>query len=330
MSVFHNLYTEKYEKYEQRQKFTDFVSHFNYFDNYMTSLLSSFTWKNLPDERLPSFMIEEMFQYGGCVAGILDDGAPRIYSAFLNGNLLPNGLMTKCTIIRPDATEKTFPIDDVVVGFNNCFRMPYIFKVNQYAEQTNYIFLAILSAIKKAIMPAIINTSDESLMKELLDIKTSDMRNLETFLVSLKSRFDTKDMDIQQIYDNTKIDVLALWDVFTRSKNNFYTTFGINNVEIQKRERLTEAEGSGNDEITRYTLFNDMYMRRVEFKDAFNKKFGTDIYFEVNRDISTVYQLQLSNDEKVEIGNISESRGATIVNDRSPDKEIEEDDKIED
>ncbi len=332
MSVFQNLYTNQFENEECKSNWKKFYEDFNYFDNYMTTLLNTFTWSNLPDKTLPPFMVEYFFQYAGMVwcGTDKDDGELHIYPCQNMGKMQYNAVFDKVTIMRPNGTSFVANTRDGVLGFNNAFRMPYYYKVLQFARKTSYAHRAVDKALEKAIMPVLINTADESMLKELQELRNNKDKILYPFLVSLKGRFDTKDIDIKDIYDNTKIDVLALWDVTTRYRNLFYSTFGINNVEIQKRERLTEAEGSGNDEIVRYTLLDDMYKRRKEFCEGCKEKFNLDIEFSLNRDISTVYQLSLDNDDKVNIGNIAESRGATIQQDnKSPDEEVKEDENEE-
>ena len=96
--------------------------------------------------------------------------------------------------------------------------------------------------------------------------------------------------------------------------------FGINNVEVQKRERLTQAEGSGNDEYVRYTLLWDLFDNRRTFVDNVKEKFNHELEFELNRDIQTVYQLDIQtvyqltvdNDQKIADALIEITKGSNI------------------
>lgn len=317
MSVFEKLYAEQFKKSEENAKLLKYYEDFNYYDNYLSAVVNTFTWRNLPDETLPPFTLEQFFVYAGTVGMVHDkkeNGNPlRIYPAFGQGKLLPNGKWSKYLFIRPDGIQFFAPIEECVIGYNNSMKLPDYFKILQFAKKTSLAHRAVDKALLKAIMPSLVQASDEAMIKQMGEIEENPELCLKMFFATMKGKFDTKAFETAELFDNTKIDVLALWDVCVRYRNLFYTTYGINNVEIQKRERLTEAEGAGNDEITRYTLLDDKYKRRCEFRDECNKTFGTDIQFDLNRDISTVYQMQLDNDDKIEIGNIAESRGATVT-----------------
>ena len=72
---------------------------------------------------------------------------------------------------------------------------------------------------------------------------------------------------------------------------------------------MTEAEGSGNDEITRYTLLDDMYERRKEFIAEVKEKFGVELEVELNRDSATVYNIELDNAQKIDDVQLNIMRG---------------------
>ena len=125
------------------------------------------------------------------------------------------------------------------------------------------------------------------------------------------------------VFDNRETDVLSLWDVFSRYDRMFYRTFGISTVGIQKNERLTEAESTGEEEMTRYTLFQDMYNCRMDGIEQVKKKFNYDLSIEVMRDQKTVYELSQSNEDKIKMRKIEASKGANI---QEPIKEEDNDD----
>ena len=91
-----------------------------------------------------------------------------------------------------------------------------------------------------------------------------------------------------------------------------YTTFGFDTIEIQKRERLTQAEGSANSEISRYSLFMDMFECRRDFADRVKEKFNFDLDVDINRNSNTVYNMQLDNEELIDNELIEISKGSNL------------------
>lgn len=312
MSVFENLYTQKYAELDNKNKLLETVENFNFYDNCMTTVLRSFKWGNLPDEYMPSFLPEVFLQYGGAIGFFYEGETPCIAAAFPEGKLTDSGTFSRYLLIFPSGRTVTRKEEECVIGYNNCFRMPYVYKINQYAERMSRHMRAVDAALDRAMFPTILACEDESQLKELGDYNGNFTAKLKTYLATLKSKFKDGSIEPINLFDNTKNDILALWDGFVRARNLFSTTFGINNVEIQKRERLTQAEGSGNDEMVRYTLFWDMFDNRKTFVEKVKEKFDYELEFEINRDIQTVYQLEVDNEEKISAALTEISKGSNI------------------
>lgn len=312
MSVFSNIYTSRYESSAKTRQAVKAYTDFNFFDSCMTAVVNTFKWQGLPDKGLPPFMIEWFFQNAGMVAMYRkDDGTIAVHPAYPAGELTDNGTYTSYDIITPAGKTYVRKAEEIAIGYNNCFKLPYVYKIDQFAKKMSYALRAVDSALTKATMPvaALFENPDQlKKFEKFIDPETS----MQPFVALLKEKLVAKEVETVSLYDATKVDVLALWDVYVRYRNLFYTTFGINNVEIQKKERLTEAEGAGNDEITRYTLLSDMYNRRVEWVEQCHALFGSEISFELNRDITTVFNLGCTPDEKLEFMwnvNTTESQG---------------------
>ena len=321
MSVFEKLYTEQYKKISDEQKVLQTYEGFNFFDNCMTTLLRSFSWKNIPDKNMPEFMPEVFLQYGGAIGFTKRDDSPVLLSAFGEGKLTKSGTFSSYLLVYPNGEMFSVKEEDCVIGYNNVFRMPYVYKVSQYAEKMTRAICAVDAALDRAIFPAIVGIENESQLIQFSDYQNNFYNKLKTYLVAYKDKLSENDVQVLNLFDNTKNDVLALFDVFVRYRNLFATTFGINNVEIQKRERLTQAEGSGNDEFVRYTLFWDMYDNRRKFVEKVKEKFGYELEIEINRDIQTVYQLEVGNEQKIDDAMIEMTKGSNIP---SPGKQADE------
>lgn len=317
MSTFHNIYLSQYEKSEHFREQEALYQNFDFFDNFFTALLSTFRWENIPNEpKIQSFDLERMFQFSGRVGMISDEnGKLAVYPAFPAGALMKNGEYTNYILIRGDGTQVQRKYDDIALGFNNAFKMPYYYKVRQHADNASYALRAVKTALRRAIMPSLVKAPTPALLSQLEKIRDSaDEAELKAFLVTMAGKFDGNEITVDNFFDNTKNDVLALWDVFVRFRNLYYTTIGIDNVEIQKKERLTQAEGSANSEITRYTILDDMDERRTDFVRECKEKFNSDIKYEIRRGQGTTFDLSLNEDEKVEIARMGAISTTNVAN----------------
>lgn len=314
MSVFQNIYTQQYEKANELNRLKKYVTDFDFFDTCMTTVINTFQWKKLPDTKLPSFMPETFLQYSGRIARYTDDeGNPKIHAAFPSGEITDTGEFTQYTIVTPNGHTYLRKAEDIEICFNNCFKMPYAYKIQNFADKMSYTLRAVDSALIKACLPIAALFENEEQLKKF-DAYSNPETAMQAFVPMLKQGLVDKKVELLNFYDATKIDVLAFWDCYTRIRNVFYTTFGINNVEVQKRERLTEAEGAGNDEITRYSLLDDMYRCRKDFVERCKDHFGDEIELEINRDITTVFQLEADNAEKMELAKLDFTKGTNPAN----------------
>lgn len=328
MSVFQNIYTSKYEQAERDREQVKHATDFNFFDTCLTAVINTFKWNGYPDKKLPQFMIETFFQNAGRVAMYINDnGKLKIHPAYPSGALTDTGDYTAYEIITPNGKSYLRQADDIEVGFNNCFRMPYVYKIEQFSSRMSYALRAVDSALTKACLPNIVLFEDMEQMKKF-DKFTDPQVATQPFVAMLKEKLVSKEAETLSLYEAGKVNVIELWDVYVRYRNLFYTTFGVNNVEVQKRERLTEAEGAGNDEITRYSLLQDMYDNRKDWCERCNKHFDVNMSVEVNRDISTVFELETSNEEKIELAQLDFTKGTNPAQETEPTIE-ESEEKID-
>lgn len=309
MSVFHNIYKQNIEdKYAQIKKETQ-ASFFTIWQSYISTVISTFNWKNLPKDVLIR-QPEEALCYWGRIGFFKEGEEYKIFPAYPSGELLENGKYSKYYMVARNGKQYMRDYDDVEICYNNFNIIPSIFLINELANKSAYALQSVDVSLERAMQPPILTVENEAQFKVLSEALDKE-KNKMPFRITYSEMVEGK-TGLHHIFDNRANDVLALWDVYVRYRNLFYTTFGINNVEIQKRERLTEAEGSGNDEITRYTLLFDMYEQRTDFCKRVKEKFGYNLEVEINRDSATVYQLNLENSDKITDTKINISKGANL------------------
>lgn len=324
MSVFQNIYTSAYESAAGGRNAAKAYTDWDFFDTCMTAVVNTFKWKGYPSKALPSFMIEWFFQNSGRVAMYRNDnGDLAVHPAFPAGELTEDDTYTTYTIITPNGKTYVRNAADIAIGYNNCFKMPYVYKVDQFAKKMSYALRAVDSALTKASLPVAALFENPDQLKKFEKYTDPEIATAP-FVAMIKEKLVAKEVETVSLYDAGAIDVISLWDVYTRYRNLFYTTFGINNVEIQKRERLTEAEGAGNDEITRYSLLSDMYERRKEWCECCKERFGSSITFEINRDLGTVFNLETDNDTKLDMMRLELTKGTNPAEGGADDNAADE------
>lgn len=312
MGVFQNIYLSGLDHYEVVKKFDDIQRAFKLEDIYITALISSFKWKNCPEGTI-NFFIEPYLQLSGRVAVFKDDvGTVKMHPCYPSGYLRESGEYEKYTIIARNGKQWIRNYDEIAIIYNNSFAIPYYGLVTEFASKSSSALLAVDCALERASVPPVLECETDEQMKTAIETLTAN-KNRAFFVKHKQGGYGEGEPKRVSAFDNRETDILSLWDVFSRYDRYFYRTFGISTVGIQKNERLTKAESTGEEEMTRYSLFDDMYQRRIEGVEKANEMFGTDITVEVNRDSKTVFELQLDNEDKIEMEKIEATKGANIT-----------------
>ena len=328
MSVFSKIYEDKIQeiKNEELKRNKDTSVFIN--NICMTTVISSFEWENVPKliRQIPDFIEESLFFFGQMGGFINDNGEFEILPCTRNGSLLENGLSSQYTLYYRNGKTVIKKYEDIELLFNNWSVTPSFIYVDEIAEKMTNALRAVDSALDRAKVPPLICSSKEELTNIITTALNNAYKNLTPYAIVNLSSAIAENITRIPLYDDKEQGIINLWDIFVRYKNLFFTTYGINNVEISKQERLTMAEGSANTEITRFGVFNDMYKHRKEFCKRVKEHFNYDLKVEINRNMDTVVELNMDNKEKIERDkNIIAPYGDQIENEKEEEKEEKED-----
>lgn len=330
-SVFHNIYEQNIQNAYKSSEMEDYRSGNVVYTSYLSTVISSFKWGKLPKNVL-AFAPEKYLCYWGLLGMFKDGEEIKIYPCYPAGALMENGEFEKYIFVAMNGKNWTRTRDEIALCYNNSLAIPSIYNIRELASKSTDALRAVDSALERSMIPAIIECDSETDMAQLSDLYDRKKNQLP-FRLKFKDGFKAEGCTVNDIFDSRKYDMLQMWDVYVRYRNLFYTTYGVNNIEIQKRERLTEAEGSGNDEITRYTLLQDMYDRRQDFVKECKEKFDYDIEITVNRDSATVYNLTLENEDKIDDVKLNLLRGVNTevgeVDDETREENVSKTDESE-
>lgn len=299
MSVFSNVYEDKMREIHTQESISTFSTDLYIRNLFYTTVISSFKWGgDIPEFIGPDedFIEESLFNWGQ-IGYFEHEGKHYIAPCFPSGRLMKNGLYDTYTFIFRNGEMFIKKYDEIELCFDNVFRLPSIIPVNEMVEKCVQALRTVDMLLVRAGLPSIKAIGDEQKIQMIVD-KISLARKKNDPYAIVSGDWIGDDVINIPMYDQKSDDIIAQWDIFVRYKNLFFTTYGVNVVEISKTERLTQAEGESNTEISRYGLFYDKYEHRKSWCDRIKKKFNKTLTLDINRNYETVSALTLTTEEK--------------------------------
>ena len=258
--------------FESMAKTLNDLTYTDYFIRLMLISRSLFEWTGLPDNMNEKWIERYLFAEGNCV--FFKD---PILGYMVTG-LTPNGKLNyynEPTTIRPYAYDY---VGDTLVNDENCvviknndMSIPTTRTIQLYAYKLAEIDRTISVNINAQKTPVIIECSEKermsfrNFMKQRNDnepqIFVTDKMNTEGITVhNLNTPMVFKDLEYQKH---------MVW-------NECMTFLGINNANMDKRERLVDDEVQANNEQVE-ACFNAMLSERQRACEMINKIFGLNV-----------------------------------------------------
>lgn len=298
-SVFHNIYTKNYQNALSSVAEEDFGAITTFRLLCLETVLNTFIWNNLPPDCLP-YMPERYACWWSMFAMFKDDnGDLKLFPAYPSGALKENGQYEKYNIVAMNGHNWTRSRDEIALCYNNTLGTPSIGIINEFADKMANALRAVDCALERSLMPVVFQTSSPEDFKTLSGLYDG-VKNKLPFRVMQSESLISDVKTVNDTFDIHKYDVLSLFDVFTKYRNLFYQTFGIDTLDVLKRERVNATEASAGEDISTFTLLNGMYSRRKEFCEECKEKFGIDISFDINRGVNTNYTITVADEEQIE------------------------------
>lgn len=269
---------EEYFKLCEKYWDKDFIFQYEYYRNIAISL---FEYENLPSG-LTSEIVEEM---------LFDNGQAIFLERKINSGdaVIGTGeyILLKCAGVgrfnlysKPTQfngfglgySVNNVSIDDCVWVRNNISCTPTDVGVMYYCRKIANLEKAIELAINTQKMPFILKVDERQNLLTLQNI----FKQIECGVpaIPVNKKLDTSDVDVVNLSAPYIVDKLQI------QKENvireLQTFLGIDNIPVEKNERLIADEVSGND-----VMLNDVITRQLQFRkqavDEINTKFGLNI-----------------------------------------------------
>lgn len=264
-------------------------------------ILSMFTYENLPSSMDQRFLEKCLFEDGQ--AGILYDLDKKLVvntrcadNGEINQYELPTKINCFSVNFREDRIVYNGIIEDslnketqAVLMLNDEERLPSWVYVFEYAERLADAQKTIDINVRAQRTPILILGSKKQ--KQSLENMYAQYDGYKPVIMGDEdylSQDSIKAVNTGAPYVADKIQNLKkeIW-------NEFLGTFGINNINVEKKERLISAESDSNNEVTNYALKSYFDARKKAVKQI-NELFGTNIEVKINADLFNIVKQEES------------------------------------
>ena len=240
------------------------------FNRFLNLAINRFTWTNLPPG-IESRKLEEFLIRYGMVAFFNDENYGNMILPCFNTSDLNVYYEPTEVNVMGNKFDKKISIDDVVIIRNNATADNDYDDLLTFATRINEIELTMDINLNAQKTPFVV-LCDE---KERLTFKNI-INEVRKFKYAI---FGTKNLKMNNV-DVLNTSSPYLLDKLQQQKRELYNELlsflGINNNNVEKRERLLVDEVNANNEFILVNL-EHMYEERKKACDLINAKFGTNI-----------------------------------------------------
>lgn len=250
-----------------------------YYKKFQRLLMSMFTWCKLPDGISSRFIEDKLFSNGMLIFFKSEMGFYVVAQA------TPIGLNDYEEPIGYNAwginkIHEYVKARDCVVIWNDIFRDSSVGSVNFFAKRLSNVIKTIDVNLEQLKNPNLV-VCPENLKESAKSVMEDRTNGVPYIYVSdkFKDLVQVESLDMH-IKDNTS----SLSNLKKEIENDALTHFGVNNVNVLKKERLVTGEADQNNEQIELNRFS-FYGVRKKAVDEINSKFGLNIELCLSLDI---------------------------------------------
>lgn len=257
------------------------LSNYGFYKSQLKRLIvSMFKWRNLPDGISERF-IEECLYYDGYVIFFKATSGP-LKGSYVVSKASPYSKNIYNEPTHYKAYSSNMMINEIVEA-DKCvlIRNDYLLegsvrKVNHYAKRISELDKTFDINMQHIKHPYIIAGNEN----QIASIKSfyAKFNNGEPYIIVDKKFSDHNDIKVLPTTAENHLQLIQNLrrDIF----NEALTSFGINNVNVNKKERLITAEAEQNNEEIEMNR-NALFLPRLEAIQLINEKFNLDVSIEM-------------------------------------------------
>ena len=266
------------------------------FNRLKLKAISMFEWINLPKE-IDERYLELMLCQNGYVCFFKDQLVPDVDTYFalqctLGGRFNVYNIPTVYQIYTASGYNARRTAEDSVIIYNNLLHSPTVPLLMYHAYNIANVERTIeinLNQLKRPYIFLVPENQRYTLIKLVNDIKN----NQDVIIGNKDLNLD----NINPINTITPNNTLDLYTLKKRYYNEALTDMGINNLNVDKKERLVSDEVSSNDEDVLINRNSMLYARKMACKQI-NEMFGLNIDVKFRNDF-----MEEKQEEYIEIDN---------------------------
>lgn len=276
------------------------ATYYDYLDRMEKICESIFEWVNLPPSMDPRFLEQSLFWFGQ--ASFLKDeekgmintrsctnGKLNIYNRATNVHCFAIGYQTDRIVYTGFKDEKLNEKNQCVVVYNNWNAIPTSATIKLFAYR---MYMAQRSAdvnVMATRTPVLILGSEEQrlTLKNLYNQYDGNQPFIfgdnDILSADMMKAIDTKAPFVANDLEDYKKEI---W-------NEFLTFIGVNNIDVEKKERLISGESNSNNEVINLNLQSYLAPRKEACK-KYNELFGGNIDVRIRSDLFNIIKKEES------------------------------------
>ena len=284
---------KKYISYADKRNSEVFWYNFN---RLKMKAISMFEWINLPEE-IDERYIELMLCQNGYVCFFKDQLVPDVDTYFalqctLGGRFNVYNIPTVYQIYTASGYNTRRTAEDSVIIYNNLLHSPTVPLLMYHAYNIANVERTIEINLNQLKRPYIFLVPENQ--RFTFTKLVNDIKNNQDVIIGNK---DLNLDNLNPINTITPNNTLDLYTLKKRYYNEALTDMGINNLNVDKKERLVSDEVSSNDEDVLINRNSMLYARKIACKQI-NDMFGLNIDVKFRNDF-----MEEKQEEYIEIDN---------------------------
>lgn len=272
---------KKYKTYADWREKENLSEYSFYFRRFKRLLLSLFVWKNLPDGISSRFIEESLFYTGFVIFYKSVGGFYRVSKANVireNEYNEPSIFKAYCNNISFEIDDRFLKSDECVCIYNDVLREGNFDNVNFFSKKLCNIEKTIDCDLEHLKHPYIIG-APEGKVEEVRRMIAKAV-NGEPYIVEKNGGITSSNYDYSFFNAGAPNNISDLQDLKHEYINEALTFFGVNNVNVLKKERLTSGESDQNNQEILLNRSSILHTRKQACEEI-RKKFD-DVKIDVD------------------------------------------------
>lgn len=251
--------------------------------NYKNLACSVFKWEGMPEGIPPQYPETWLFQNGmACMVKMAEHDFVVLPVAYGSVKLNVYGLPMEWRAYAVGASPQAQAIRNMVLNEDNS-----VLIWNDYERRPTYPFIDYL--VRKMVNVDVTTDCNINAQKMPYVFKVNN-NNLLTAKNQAKMIMDGEEVVFKDEFDNIAVEVLQtnapfvadkLMDVYLEYHNRILTYLGIDNLPVEKQERLLTGEAEANDEAL-YLIREARLKMRKDACEKMNKLWGLNVEVDYN------------------------------------------------